>query len=1704
MPDVAVPAAPPLANLRRVELIHTGRWPISSGQWQPSREDLIQAVAALDCPAVRRPILKLGHSLGEQPLWAGNPTGAPAVGWVDHLALTNQGHTLVGDFVGMPGWLGDVAASAYPDRSVESKYDYRCQIGHTHPFVLTAVALLGVTPPGVGTLRSLQDVGRLYGVGDTVVAHLKGEHNQEDHGNWADGPGASLPDLDPADDKLGLAGRIRLDRGERLVGSSRIRTGDMANYQNAAVLARIATPDGPRLRLGIVDAGQVRDDTRRWSASNRGGTVNLDAEGIRDLRDGLNDAIARGKQHQKVWRAFYRDEDNPDKDPGRDPDEILHTGSVSSPWGDLVYELSGVDDEDGGWLVSLAVRPPDAGDDWEPPEELQLDLLPAQLRRLTKDLDATLELSAGDVAAHMPGRHDQSTHGRRYGPGGKLIRRVARGGKRNAVRVLNRTLRDVGDDEAANRPGMTGGPLTDVVRGIRDGVDGGQFGPDQAVTLLSSLVFRPDVAANPRLSDRLAQAVDDLRGTPQQPTLDVPLPEPTLSGQDGETERRIRQAVADVVPVGEESLDLADLRALLPDIPREDLDRVLVRLGRANGPKDFTLERPSLQRYLTRRHEDAAVRVGTTDATHIRIAGGGRAARAGNVDDADVFLFGESRLGDRPPATRAPEPAPSRTSPAGDSGSDPAGLVPRLRAAGSRDEARQMLAGLTVAQLRAVADQAGIAYPRSIRKPDLRDLVVQWTVGRQLDSQAISRPAPSRVDAAAPLAQVQAAADVHTGAMVALLPSGQDARRLAVDGGEPAGQLHATLLFLGDAGAYPAEARQAIVDAVRDLAEVIPPGEADGMAISAFNPDKPDKDTAIVVELGGEGLDDLHGLVEQAVEEVAAGHGLAIPEQHTPYRPHVTLLYDDDLLNVARLGDRAGPVRLDRIRVAFAGENVDIPLAGEGSDLDDLAGEAAPAPPSPQVSAQAGRAAPLRRYWLTGKGALKIRWGTSGDFGRCVRATRRYLRDPEGYCAELHHEATGQWPGRGRHHAASAEEAMTLPNPNPTIVHAAAQVTVDDVRTAFYQQAGQRQWIREFHTRPQELIVADDGSGGVARVAFQVDDDGTIRFGKPKRVRVEYVEDDEPEKAEVAASRMVYASAAESRPSLAATPPAPPGFQPADPDGEVRAARVSDRPWSDFDASDYSPEQWRRATLLDRGPDAGDEDTKSRYALPVREPSGVLNRNGVHAAAGGHGIGALKGISDQQRRTAARKLVSLYRQIGDEPPESLLDLSGMEAAAPGDGDGTVVAHLPGKHNQEDHGRRKGAGVKAPSVGGGGGSRRSSSGGSRSGRTSRPGSRAEWLDSAADDLDRLIKRLSGDEFFDGGKGGPNDVLRKLRDEARQGRGDPERIIGTLSGQAAMVDDIGREDLRRQIAQVEDRLRRRASGGRDGSDAPRTREEWLSNAGSEISRLLRDLEGEHSAVNFQPDGRQPLATRLRELGEQVRSRDVDPARVQEAIDELAREYRDLNLSSVADAVSTVANRLRSRRRVSASADPHQTPAGEPGNPSTEEEIMPLSTEVYQRLGLAEDAEADAVNAAVLALADRADQAPDPKQVAAAAAEKDELTKEVGLLKGQVQAMSAKLAEAEAAKAAEVKAGVLDTAQREGKFAPAQREQWEQDYDAAPAAVTRVLASIAPGTAVPVSPQGKAGDPLDVTAGVDDEPEWLFSKVPATVGGEGKETN
>jgi hypothetical protein len=104
----------------------------------------------------------------------------------------------------------------------------------------------------------------------------------------------------------------------------------------------------------------------------------------------------------------------------------------------------------------------------------------------------------------------------------------------------------------------------------------------------------------------------------------------------------------------------------------------------------------------------------------------------------------------------------------------------------------------------------------------------------------------------------------------------------------------------------------------------------------------------------------------------------------------------------------------------------------------------------------------------------------------------------------------------------------------------------------------------------------------------------------------------------------------------------------------VVAETVSNTAWSNFKDSDYDDAQYARAAVYDRGKCGSTATAKERYSLPVREPSGTLNKNGVHAAASR--LGQVTGGCEAAKKAAATTLVNMYKNsLKEDPPQSLLD-----------------------------------------------------------------------------------------------------------------------------------------------------------------------------------------------------------------------------------------------------------------------------------------------------------------------------------------------------------------------------------------------------------------------------------------------------------------
>ncbi|WP_213004870.1 phage protease [Paractinoplanes toevensis] len=175
---------------------------------------------------------------------------------------------------------------------------------------------------------------------------------------------------------------------------------------------------------------------------------------------------------------------------------------------------------------------------------------------------------------------------------------------------------------------------------------------------------------------------------------------------------------------------------------------------------------------------------------------------------------------------------------------------------------------------------------------------------------------------------VVAAAEVHTGAMIALVPTAEDAVRLSVDDGLPVEEIHLTLAYLGEAADLGAQGRQDVIDSVSRAANGLPHLAADVFAAAVFNPGdaQPDRDPCHVYLISGDLVDAVHDLTDEALFDVLFPGPSPIPAQHRPWFAHVTAEYTNDLARLAELTTRMGPITFDRIRLAFAGEVVDIPL----------------------------------------------------------------------------------------------------------------------------------------------------------------------------------------------------------------------------------------------------------------------------------------------------------------------------------------------------------------------------------------------------------------------------------------------------------------------------------------------------------------------------------------------------------------------------------------------------------------------------------------------------------------------------------------------------------------------------------------------------------------------------------------------------------
>lgn len=283
-------------------------------------------------------------------------------------------------------------------------------------------------------------------------------------------------------------------------------------------------------------------------------------------------------------------------------------------------------------------------------------------------------------------------------------------------------------------------------------------------------------------------------------------------------------------------------------------------------------------------------------------------------------------------------------------------------------------------------------------------------------------------------ADVTAAAEVHTGAMIALVPSDADLARLAVEGGEPADQLHTTILYLGDAVSYTEETREALIDCLSECAAHLAPFVVDGFAIALFNPvgsaksDGKQRNACVTLMVSGEELEPVRYYIWNDFAKVPTPFGL--PDQHTPWIPHITLTYTDDT-NVAPYSGLVGSVTFTAIRVAFGGEVYDLPLGEERDDEpdyddnddsyggmtdgDEIAAYAvALAQRGPSAAVPGSPGHQLHEFWTKNPKGL-AKWADKPHpWTALYHHLRKYIHNDEeakATAAKWFHDVKGYWPG---------------------------------------------------------------------------------------------------------------------------------------------------------------------------------------------------------------------------------------------------------------------------------------------------------------------------------------------------------------------------------------------------------------------------------------------------------------------------------------------------------------------------------------------------------------------------------------------------------------------------------------------------------------------------------------------------------------------
>lgn len=209
-----------MAELLGVELARPGTWQLSNGKREFTAQMLRDAADFHASTGGQKIPLGFGHRDDRFD-------GDPAWGWLTNVRYAEdaQGPVLLGDLTDLEDWVHAAAPSRWPHRSIEGVTGIS-YAGRDYGLVLTRLALLGATPPGMPALKSLSDLRQLVAAaaassgGEWIAASIP-EPSPQGAVSPSDRKGAvGMPDAAKLREALGLAADASDDEVKTVLASS--------------------------------------------------------------------------------------------------------------------------------------------------------------------------------------------------------------------------------------------------------------------------------------------------------------------------------------------------------------------------------------------------------------------------------------------------------------------------------------------------------------------------------------------------------------------------------------------------------------------------------------------------------------------------------------------------------------------------------------------------------------------------------------------------------------------------------------------------------------------------------------------------------------------------------------------------------------------------------------------------------------------------------------------------------------------------------------------------------------------------------------------------------------------------------------------------------------------------------------------------------------------------------------------------------------------------------------------------------------------------------------------------------------------------------------------------------------------------------------------------------------------------------------------